>query len=178
MKKYILFATMTLLLSSCSSIKLVGTYPTNNHFAETDLSVEQVWTRVIDYFAMSGISIKLIDKASGLIVSEETSFVDYYTREEDGKPIDPNAYVVIPTVRGGFGNILEPRAAITGEWKMLGSWNVRVKPNGDKTLVNINMTNLSCYYLQPSMWGASNATAIPIASTGVWENEFLKYLTK
>ncbi len=169
MKKYLLIAITALFLSSCGSMKLVGNYPSNNHFAETDLSLEQVWTRIIDFFAISGVPIKLIDKASGLIVSEEISFKDSYTIEEKGLPVDLNALVVVPN---GYNSML-----ILSGGEMLGSWNVRIKPTENKTIVNVNMTNLSCYSTSYSLFGVTK-TSIPIASTGVWEKQFLEFLTK
>lgn len=65
--------------------------------------------------------ITTIDKSSGIIVASNISFVNNYSREDrDGKLINPSAYVVISTVRGGFGNILEPDAKIKmgHEWRL------------------------------------------------------------
>lgn len=165
------------LLSSCSSrLALKGSYPQPQHYAETTLTQEEVWTKVIDYFATAGVPITTIDKSSGLIVSSKMSFLDNYTREKDGKPMNPNAYVVIPTVRGGFGNILEPTAVITGDWAMIGDWNVRIKADGDVTQVYINLMNMDCYYSTSGLYG--NTTRIPIKSTGVFEKSLLDFLTK
>lgn len=166
----------TLLIGSCAPLRLTGEYPDTHFSKETDLSYEEVWVRVIDYFAIAGIPISTIDKASGLIVSSKVSFVNNYTREVHGKPQNEKAYVVIPTVRGGFGNILEPRAALTGDWEMFGDWNVRIKNSNNKTMVSVNMLNLYCFYRVTGIIGST--TQIPIKSTGVFEQSLLNYLTQ
>lgn len=165
-----------LLIGGCAPLRLTGEYPDTHFSKETDLSYEEVWERVIDYFAIAGIPISTIDKSSGLIVSSKVSFVNNYTREVNGKPLDENAYVVIPTVRGGFGNILEPKAALTGDWEMIGDWNVRIKSINNKTIVSVNMINLYCFYRVRGLMG--NTTKIPIQSTGVFERSLLNYLTE
>lgn len=87
-----------------------------------------------------------------------------------------DAHVVIPTVRGGFGNILEPNSLFTGNWSMYGCWNVRIKTKENKTVVNINSNNMTCVYSVKGLLG--NSTVIPIKSTGVFERSLLNYLTE
>lgn len=169
-KNFVLLLLTSLILTSCATLKLKGEYPDSSHFSkETNMNYEEVWAKVIDYFSITGMPITTIDKTSGLICSR-VSFINSYTREVKGKPLDKNAYVVIPTVRSYLGNILEPKAKLTGAWEMTGFWNVRIKTNGDKTIVNINMTDLHCTY--------NNTSRIPIKSTGIFEKSLLQYLTK
>lgn len=169
--------SVSFIVASCGApLRLKGVYPGSHFSQETELNYEEVWTRVIDFFSMAGIPITTIDKSSGLIVASRVSFLSSYTREVNGTPLDPDAYVVIPTVRGMFGNRLEPNARITGDWEMTGDWNIRIKANGDKTTVNVNMVNLECFYRTSGLAGST--TKIPIKSTGVFENELLKYLTE
>lgn len=179
MKKFfglmLLCATMVGFVS-CAPIKLTGTYPSTSHFAYSNNSFEQVWSKVIDYFAINGIPITTIDKSSGIIVSSKMSFLNSYTREVQGQPLDPNAFVVIPTVRGGFGNILEPTAAITGDWTMVGDWNVRIRESDGKVMVNVNLMNLDCYYTTSGLYGSNSK--IPIKSTGKFEKGLLEYLVE
>lgn len=169
-------AVASLLLTSCgTSYKIIGAYSDGNEFGETSLSYEEVWSKIIDYFAVSGIPITNIDKTSGIIISNNVSFENYYTREDKkGNLVNPNAFVVIPTIKGGFGNILEPNAKLTGEWEMYGDWNVRIKSNGKGgTIINVNLLNLRCFYGGSGMLGK---TKIPIKSTGIFEKKMLDYL--
>ncbi len=179
MKKKIelmLLCATVVMLSSCASSRLTGTYPSTNHFAETKNSFETVWSRIIDYFAIEGIPISVVDKSSGLIVASKTSFLNSYTREVKGKPLNPGAYVVIPTIKGGFGNVLEPNAKIKAglSWEMLGDWNVRVKETDGNTIVNVNLINLVCFYIDQH----GKKTVVPIESTGKFEKGLLDYLTR
>lgn len=175
MKKSFILLCLPFILLGCAP-KLVGAYPDGYFVKETTLSYEEVWTRVIDYFAISGIPIETIDKSSGLIVSSNVSFLPYYTREKSGSPINPNAYVVIPTVRGGYGNIIEPTSRISGDWSMSGRWNVRIKTKDNKTIVNVNSNNMTCVYRVKGLLGSPQI--IPIKSTGVFEKSLLNYLTE
>lgn len=169
MKKLLLLVPILFSLYSCgSSLKLKGDYPDiNSYFTETTDSYDQVWDRIIDFFAISGVPISNIDKESGLIVSSKFSFINNYTREVGGKPLNPDAYVVIPTVRGAlFFNILEPTAVITGSWIMEGDFNVRIKKiKGDLTSINVNLVNLICIY---------NWDRIPMKSTGIFEKSLIE----
>lgn len=153
---------------SCSSMRLTGKYAGMNHsFAETTLPYEEVWTRVIDYFALSGIPISTIDKSSGLIIASRISFLNHYTREVDGKPLSPDAYVVVPTVRGMLFTITPPTS-------IDGDWNIRIKEQDDRVIVNVNLVNLNAYIIQ----SAGTRVNIPVASLGNFENGLIDYLTK
>jgi len=172
MKKYTFLISIVLLLSSCVTLQLKGNYPSPNQFTESSKSFEDVWTKTIDFFAISGIPITTIDKSSGIIIASKMSFVNNYTREgKDKLPIDKTAFVVIPTVRGGFGNVLEPKSPITGEWRMDGDWNVRIKTVGYKTVVNVNLLNIQCFYK-----AGFSSTMIPIKSTGVFEKQIIEMI--
>lgn len=178
MKNFLLGLCCIVLISSCGvGYRLKGSYPEPTATVETSLSFEDTWSRLIDYFAASGIPIATLDKSSGFIVSSQVSFVNNYTREKsDGSLVDPKAYVVIPTVRGGFGNILEPNAAITGNWVMSGTFNVRVRPTVDgKQSVTVNLLNLICTYSSGSFIGGTEK--IPIKSTGQFEQGLCNYIT-
>lgn len=167
MKKIFAIAFAALCVS-CSTYRLTGNYADTNHFfAETTLSYEEVWTRVIDYFALEGVPISTIDKSSGLIVSSKVSFLNHYTREVGGTALNPNAYVVIPTVRGGFLNVLTPVSIV-------GDWNIRIKDHNGRIIVNVNLINLDCYF--NGSYGS--LVRVPVASLGNFERGLIDYLTK
>ncbi len=61
----------------------------------TTKSVDEVWSKVIDLFAIKGLSIKIIDKLSGLLTSDPFSFLGKNTIEtETGTLINTSAWVV------------------------------------------------------------------------------------
>lgn len=159
--------SLSLMLHSCITLKLDGAYQSGSSYSKTNLSKEEVWNNVIDFFAVNGISITTIDKSSGLIVASKTSFRNNFTREKNDKPLDSNAYVVIPSVRVGFGGWYVPD-------EIVGDWNIRIKENetDGKTMVNINLVNLSC---SPRIGGTTNN--VPVRSTGVFEKKILDIVT-
>ncbi|WP_147322719.1 hypothetical protein [Emticicia sp. C21] len=54
--------------------------------------------------------------------------------------------------------------------KITGSWNVRVKPENNKTVININITNLTASrYFPPSQYTASRTLYLDVKSTGKFE---------
>ena len=174
-KKLLGLGLIVILFSSCSvGYKLTGNYPITGESVLIDKTFEEVWSKTIDYFALNGVPISTIDKSSGLIVSSKMDLTNSYSRESNGELLNPKAYVVIPTVRGGFGNILEPTSAITGNWDMIGDFNVRIKnTDSNNILVNVNLLNLNCFY------SAGRSTVkIPISTTGVFEKEMIKYLSE
>lgn len=139
---------ITVILVSCAPTmyRLEGKYLDAPYQITSTKSFDQVWTNIIDFFATKGISIKVIDRSSGLIVSEKTSFKNSYSFEEKGKPKNPNAYIVLSAIEVN-GVELHPQT-ITAEW------NIRIKTN-DKggTIVNVNMTNIQANYYQAPVRG-------------------------
>lgn len=160
------------MLSSCSPLKLTGNYPDTHHYIECDNTFKNVWSEIIDYLTYAGIPIETIDRSSGLIETSSISLIDHYTREKDGRPIDPDAYAVIPTIRSGLVYILEPKPPINAGWTMTGKWNIRIKVSDGKTAVRINLISLECRYAS-----SGHVTQIPIRSTGKFEQGLLEHLT-
>ena len=140
--KTILFLFVATILTSCMTLQpipLKGNYLDAPYELETDKSFDEVWSNIIDLFATKGLSIKLIDKSSGLIVSEKTSFLNNYTFEDkSGNLENEEAYIVIEKVTyQGYNQSVQPDD-LTGEW------NVRIKKTeNDKTLINVNLTNIT-----------------------------------
>jgi hypothetical protein len=124
-------------LTSCAPkvYKLQGTYSNGNFEQVSDKSREQVWSNIIDFFAKNGISIKIIDKSSGLITSDVTAFTWTYEKVKGGLE-NSNAWVVIE-------KIVDPESMKTlSPYQITGEWNIRVKDApGGKTLININLVN-------------------------------------
>ena len=94
-KLYILIASFIFCSCTPKVIALKGTYPDKPFELSVDKSKDAVWDNIIDFFATKGLSIKLIDRSSGLIVSEKTALVWSYENSK-GQLEKPSAWVVIP----------------------------------------------------------------------------------
>jgi hypothetical protein len=172
MKKLSLIAssvTLVLVLNSCgptfNSIPIRNTYLTTPFTTYSDQSMEKVWSNIIELYATNGLSIKLVDKSSGLIISEQVSFMDDYAVEgPGGKLSNPDAYVVLEKKTGGFGLPIAPQ-------KVLGQWNIRVKETeNNKVLINVNLTNLKGEFYSPGgRYDAPVSLAFRGVSTGNFE---------
>lgn len=165
-----LFVLSYLVLSSCMTTKtsqtLVGDYPSAPFSIETDKSFDEVWDKAIDYFAMNGISISTLEKESGLIVSNKVSLKNSITMEKDGKPLDKNAFVVIPYAK----NVVYVNAT--------SDFNVRIRKQGEKVLISVNLPNLVAERtVKPKGFQlVSTPQVVEARTTGVFENGLLNLL--
>jgi hypothetical protein len=156
------------LLYSCAIVspKLTGSYQDSPFVVYSDKSKDDVWSKVIDVFAQKGITINVIDKSSGLIVSSAYSFINKYAFEENGQPQDPNAWVVV----NFYG--LEGTKQSVLPTSIKGNFNVRLKEENGKTSINVNLTNL-----EASMSNSAGGSHVFEAkSTGIFEREIAEMI--
>lgn len=153
----------------------VQNVPLNGRYLEkpfeiiTDKSFETVWSNIIDLFAQKGLSIKVIDKSSGLITSEKTSLLSNYSFEKDNGLLEnPDAWVVIN--RSTYAGTTLPPQVLSGEW------NVRIKSiENNKTSININLTNINGSYRSA---GGQYAAAMNVEYTGKSTGKFEQIILK
>jgi len=119
--------------------QLKGTYPTPPIITSSDKSFDKVWDNTVDYFAQHGIPIKIIDKASGLIVSDKAK-LSWSFEDKNGKLLRPDAYVVLKKMTGDYSDKPFKPDEVTGEW------NIRIKPVGTGTSINVNLYNIQAVY--------------------------------
>lgn len=131
---------------------LKGTYQTSAYIDSSNKSFEEVWEKVIDVIAENGISIKVIDKTSGIITTETHSFITSFTLEKNGAPKNPDAWIVVRDE--GMGNIET----------LTGNFNIRVKVQEGNTIISIKINNIKA---NKYMFGTS--VPFPAQSTGVFE---------
>jgi hypothetical protein len=136
MKNNILLAVLILVLQSCGiqEYPLKNKYDPKPYVIESPRSFEEVWGSLVDMAALQGLSIKFLDKLSGLMVSERNDFLNNYTFERpDGKLQKQDAFLVVKRYSSRSQSSVTP-LTLTAEW------NVRVKAtqNG-KTLINVNL---------------------------------------
>lgn len=153
MKKLILVLLLiSATLQSCTvkTFPLKGKYQEGSVKSKINSPFEEAWESVIDLIAETGISVKLIDKSSGLIIADALSFRDMITTEDDrAKIVDPAAYIVRERTNNEFDPRLGPKDAIA-------TWNLRVKKDSDATsIVSINLHSIRIEKAEVPLQGKS-----------------------
>lgn len=143
--------TVVFFLSSCSNkiIPIKGSYPQTPIIVSSEKPFEEVWDKLINVFAQKGLSIKLIDKSSGLIISDN-SLLSATIENKKGIPENSSAVIVVPQIHNVGLNMYVPIVGYTYEPKtnkiltnpVYGEWNVRIQKTGNSTLINVNLVNL------------------------------------
>ncbi|WP_149240313.1 hypothetical protein [Dyadobacter sp. 32] len=139
MKKILLFTIVTIVFTSCVSTGVVpikGKYPDGPLRMKLDVPADTVWDRVIDLIADIGLNVRIVDKASGLVVSDPVSFTDKYSTEDrQGAVTDKGASIV--TTRLNDENFKMVMKSVTA------SWNLRVKEvSPGKSTVSVLLYNI------------------------------------
>ena len=97
-KVFFLFIVPVFLLSSCVTgfqVKEFAKDTYSNVSFYSEKSKQSIWDKVIEIFAVKGIPINVLEKDSGIIVSERVSFIKSYTFEDnDGNLEKKNAFVI------------------------------------------------------------------------------------
>lgn len=133
----VLFVASVFAISSCSPkvYGLRGNYQTINSI-ETNSSFDDVWNRVIDFFAESNIPVATLEKASGIIVASNVNIPETLVsvESEQGTIRDNNAWFVFPYEKHLIGGRAEC------------SFNVRVREQGNgKTYISVNLGGIVGY---------------------------------
>ena len=149
------------LFQSCvSSKRLKRDYPRSGYTFTSKHGYDLTWDKILDYFQRTGTPVSNIDKASGVIVSNDVSFMKGYGYEKTfGR--DKDAYVILPRRKGH-----DPA-------KITGTINVRLRSDNTITVGIYNLTAES-----------RNASALDnqfrfypdIASTGKFEKEMEAFI--
>jgi len=162
MKYFFLIAILS--MSSCS----VKYYPLKGHYPETPIiytsekSFDKVWDNIIDFFAQKGISIAVIDRTSGLIVSSQSGIIGT-TENSKGQLRYKEAFFVLQS-----SNAMNDNSDFYKKINMTAKWNIRIKKIDSGTSININLTDAERTILLGN--GAKQATAALGRTTGVFEN--------
>lgn len=176
-----LFFFLSVTLFSCAPAKmlpLTSQYPSTPMLFNSDKSFEKTWDNLIDVFAQKGLSIKIIDRSSGLIISQKSE-LSATIEDKNGKLYDPHAFIAIPCyiANGKRVPVSNPNAAAYSTQKKIianpvyGDWNVRIKPtaSGGST-INVNITNLNYEIFDYKLKENKLHSLTEYKSTGVFEN--------
>jgi hypothetical protein len=178
MKNYILIAVSCFVLCSClmtSPIQvttLQGKYQETPFTVTTEKSKDVIWEKVVDIFAVKSIPITLIDKSSGIVVSNKLNLSATYELL-NGMPKDSTAALI-------FNNVYDSRFPSDGYLPFGGiyaDFNVRVKEIDGKASINVNIQNV--YYENTFTRHAGLIKIMyDVKSTGVFEKAFTDELLK
>lgn len=175
----IVFAIIATSCTASKPIPLSGNYTQTPIVIQSANSFDVTWDKLIDIFAQQGLAIKLIDRSSGLIVSEKSKLTSTI-ENKDGSLARPLAFIAVPSVME-----FSKRVPISGYFKpgpyakesqikyndVYGDWNVRIKKTETGSTINVNINNV--------MYESYNANAkiyVPTAlygykSTGIFEKQ-------
>lgn len=173
-------------LASCAATKpipLKGSYPATPIEIKTSQTFDQTWDKLIDLFSQRGISIKIIDRSSGLIVSERTALKT--TIEDDKGVLDEStAWIVVPKQKNQATGRYEPLSgSSSGVYAkkmipndVIGDWNVRIKKTETGCTINVNITNVRYEEYAPGSNYKREITMQFHKSTGVFEKMISDYI--
>lgn len=139
MKKVLLVAAIAYLNFSCVTLGVIGIkgkYQEGPVRMIVEDSYENTWDMVIDFISDIGLNVKMVDKNSGLVISDPTSFTGLSSVEDrNGVILNKDAYIV--TSRTNDPNVKNPIKSVDA------SYNLRVKAIDDKkSSVSILLYNI------------------------------------
>jgi hypothetical protein len=176
MKNFLFAILIFFSVPGCNTYKIIpikGSYASQPIIATSERPFNEVWDRLIDLFAQNGLSIKLIDKSSGLIISDNSAITATW-EDKKGLLVHPEAYIVTPkafngviyaeqgiTHNGGNKASLKKPSIVRGEW------NVRIKQGDKGSLINVNLVNVKYEDWDGKMMVWRNLSSF--RSTGLFE---------
>lgn len=179
-----LFSVCLIILVSCNTSKMIplsGQYPATPMLFTSEKPFDKTWDNLVDLFAQRGLAIKLIDRSSGLIISDRSKLT-VTMEDKNGRVIFPDAYIVAPShivngkriplyvaSVGAYSTAKQVSSLIDYAY---GDWNVRIKPNpsGGST-INVNITSIVYETYDYKLKANVSSPVSDIRSTGVFEKQ-------
>lgn len=159
MKKLITFITISILLQSCAGgagTALKGNYQNPNTFY-FEKSESEVWTGLMAVLCDKGMSVKSMDKFSGVIFGDRYDFTALSSAENSkGQLVNKDAFLVSQHVVFTGTTYVLP-SLITADW------NMRIFQHDGKTALKVNIKNIV------SKYGLSTPIFYDAKSTGNFE---------
>ena len=165
-----------ILFSSCAAPKVIalrGNYPQTPMVFYSDKSFDKVWDNIIDMFAQRGLSIRIIDRTSGLIISDKSKLT-WSFENKAGVIEKPQAFVVLERIMQSYEDQPYRPTIVTGEW------NIRIKQMENKTSINVNLTSIQATYGTAYYSSVTHSVMTPVdiagKTTGVFENNIYEII--
>ncbi|HEY1055417.1 MAG TPA: hypothetical protein VGE24_09785 [Emticicia sp.] len=161
MKKTFNFLILVFLMSACRIVytPLKGNYP-SDYTVVIDEPADQVMTNIIEYCLKNNISLKAIDRKSGLIMSEPYRIDSFTFESQNGMPEDSSARVIIGREKLKDYSY-EPEVVYT-------DIIFRVKEEDSKTSMTIMLANTAAYL------SAGGSCLREVKSTGYLEKKIIE----
>lgn len=154
MKKLITFITVSILLQSCASgseIGLKGNYQNPNTFY-FDRNENEVWSGLMAVLCDKGMSVKSMDKSSGVIFGDKYDFTNQSSAENaKGQLVNKDAFIVSQYVVFTGTNYILPN-------QISADWNIRIFKAEGKTALKVSVKNIVSKYTlsQSSIYDAKS----------------------
>lgn len=153
------------------TVAIQNQYP-KSASATTSKTFEQAWSRAIDIMAETGMQVKILDKSSGIIVSEPYKLTSTFEDINHGNQLaNANADVVCLKEYVG-NNYLGYSVNATG------NFNIRIKTENNQTSITVNLTNIVSSRTTAQYTVNQQNIPIDCVSTGVLERNILKMIEK
>ncbi len=171
-KILLLSGIISICITGCTNkfVPIQGNY--SNQFSQiVNSSLDITWQKMIDLCSEEGLSIKILDKPSGLIGFEKPGIKWTFENQEDSSLSlkDPTAWVVLEK-RFQLGILSLPQN-VTAEW------TIRLKEINGRTNIFINLISVKdngIYSTKNDRFVYENIKQA--FSTKVFEKEFMKQL--
>lgn len=156
---------------SCAPAKV---YPLRDKYLDgpftvtTVKSFDKAWDATVDFFTQLGIPIRVVEKASGLIVSERMDLYSQANYEDikTGQIKNSKAWIGVETRKEGRAHVKPTRISR--------DWNVRLKESNGQTVVAINLVNIKAVRI----YEGYEAGSFKAKSTGVFEKSVADWITR
>ncbi|MGX5854043.1 hypothetical protein ACWKW6_10385 [Dyadobacter jiangsuensis] len=144
------FVIVLLTFASCrTTVPLRGSYQETPVKTKYTMPFNPIWEAVIDFISDTGQEVQLIDKESGLVISDQyTVFGKHISMENaKGKIINTDAWVVSArhSDDNPKGNLKETHTASV-------KWTIRIKQVADETVIAVLMHVKNVYWGLPQKW--------------------------
>lgn len=165
MKKTITWLLIVGTMSSCQEIfiPLKGNYHSDyNKVLDKSTDVDLTINSIVEYCFKNNISLKIIDRKSGLIITEPYKLNTASFENPEGTPEDSSAHIIIgrQTIKMLKDYYIEPESTTA-------DIVFKVKEEDNKTTVTILFSNITTYF------NGEIGCLKDIKSTGVLERQIL-----
>ncbi|RFS17691.1 hypothetical protein [Emticicia sp. C21] len=168
MKQTLIFLTIVFLTSACriDYIPLKGNYP-SDYTVVFDKSADQVMTNIIEYCLKNNISLKVIDRKNGLIMSEPYRINTFTFESANGIPEDSSSRVIVG--REKLKNYsYEPELVLT-------DIIFQVKEEENRTSMTVMLANMVAYITEKAAYTHVRGLCLKeVRSTGFLEKQIIE----